>query len=178
MANQGIGVDFKMVDLFFDRKEVIDNVEKDERRALVQVGAYIRKVARNSLRRRKKSAQPGNPPSVYSRDSKLTLKNILFFYDKQNASVKVGPVQFTQSDDAPGLLELGGVKTVREERRIYPDGRKSSWRRKSVKRPSRLDDWETRTTRYTYSAFPFMGPALERAEPRVLEIFESVGKRN
>jgi hypothetical protein len=58
-----------MKDFFFDRQSVIDRMTKANRRALSKVGAFIRRRARSSLRRRKRRSQPGSPPSVHSRDS-------------------------------------------------------------------------------------------------------------
>ena len=88
-----IGISAKVTHLFFDKPGVVAMVERKERKALSRVGAFIRRRARSSIRRRKKVSQPGDPPSAHSRSATATLKNIQFYYDKDAKSVIVGPVQ-------------------------------------------------------------------------------------
>ena len=112
-----------MKDFFFDRQAVIDRIGQANRKALSKVGAFIRRRARSSLRRRKRPSPPGNPPSVHSDDSIATLKNILFAYEPQHDSLVVGPVGLNQrffigpqlgSATVPQLHEFGSRVKVRE----------------------------------------------------------------
>lgn len=123
-------------DSFFDRERVIEQIGRENAKRLGRAGAFIRRTARSSLRRRKGSSTPGNPPSVHSRDRSATLKNILFGLDGE--SVLIGPVGLSSrrlrnssAQTVPELIEKGGTAMVKGKR-----GR--------------------------YSAFPFMEPALNK----------------
>ena len=156
-----VTVSFQMKDLFFDRQSVIDRVKKANRRALSKVGAFIRRRARSSLRRRKKPSAAGSPPSVHSRDAVATLKNILFAYEPQSESVVIGPVRLNQrillgpelgSGTVPQVHEFGAAVKIREVK----VGRKWLSGRRRV-RPGQ----PVRVRSAKYSPRPFMGPALE-----------------
>ena len=124
--------------LFFDRVTVRKAVDRGKRRALSRAGAFIRQRARTSIRPRKRSSRPGEPPSSHTG---LLRRLILFGYDRQRDSVVVGPVGFKRSR-APNVLEFGG-RTVVETGRA----------RKGQKR-------KKRTVRI--AARPYMRPALEK----------------
>jgi hypothetical protein len=137
-------IDFRIKDLFFDRGPIVRAVEKARRAVLSKAGAFIRTTARNSMRRRKGSAPPGQPPHVH----KGTLRRLIFFgYDRSSDSVVVGPVGFRAST-APNLLEFGGKATLVRRRRgkVVRD-------------------------RATYESRPFMGPALEKERPRLPQLW-------
>jgi hypothetical protein len=113
---------------------------------LSRAGSFIRTSARSSLRRRKRSSPPGEPPSVHSRDRVATLKNIWFVFDPGARSVVVGPLKLSGSrleggDRAtvPALHELGGSAFVGKRQR---------------------------RRRARYAPRPFMGPAMERELPK------------
>lgn len=90
---------------FFDRKLVIDKMSNATRRALSKVGAFVRKRAKTSIKRRKGISKPGSPPSSHAGQ----LKGLLFFgYDPSAQSVVVGPAAFRKAE-APNLLEFGGT---------------------------------------------------------------------
>lgn len=138
---------------FFDRQLVIDAIGKANVKNLSKAGAFIRRGARSSLRRRKRPSSAGEPPSVHTRHPTATLKNIWFVFDPSTRSVLVGPVKLNGSrlrgsdrDTVPELLELGGVAMV--------GGRKSQPRRKA-----------------RYAKRPFMGPALERELPKFVGLW-------
>lgn len=160
-------VSFKIKDYFFDGAKVLAALNKAERKALSKAGAFVQTSAKRSLRRRKKPSQPGQTPSIYSKDKNRTLKKILFGYDPTAHSVIVGPVGFGRAE-APRALELGGASTVRvpkknEGRRSSPAQAASFKRRKalgliqrkpSVRRPIKVEPR------------PFMNPALKREAPK------------
>lgn len=138
------GLSMKVTGQFFDRIAVESAVDKAERRVLSRFGAFVRRRARSSIRRRKRSARPGQPPSAHSRDKTVTLKNILFAYDTQNRSVVIGPVRLNgRRGHVPRLLEEGGQATIvrRRHRRVE-------------------------TVRANYHKFPYMGPAFEKELPK------------
>lgn len=147
-----IGVGFEQKRFFFDRQAVINAVGKAGAKNLSKAGAFIRRSARSSLRRRKRTAAPGEPPSVHSKDPVATLKNIWFVFDPALRSVIVGPVKLNSvvklegSDRAtvPALHELGGVAMV--------------IRRK-------------RRRRARYAPRPFMGPAMQRELPKFPQLW-------
>lgn len=148
---------------FLDRAAVHKAVGKRNARALGRVGAFIRRRARSSMRRRKKVSTPGSPPSAHSTDKVATLKNIQFFFDQRKQSLVVGPVKLNQANDLvggagrvtiPQLMEHGGRVSILEK--SY-DG--TRWRRADRRRRTRA--WEvTRRRIATYQPRPFMGPAL------------------
>src|SRR5438105_12168311 len=110
----------KATDFFFDRKKVIDWMDKKSRAAMSRAGAYIRTIARSSMRRRKKSSPAGQPPSAHTDPG---LKKIIFAYDPERKTVVIGPVGFTghnvigggvKPGVVPQTMEFGGTLGIRE----------------------------------------------------------------
>ncbi|MEW6249203.1 MAG: hypothetical protein AB1716_01025 [Planctomycetota bacterium] len=130
----------RIKDLFFDKATVLRAVDKAKRAVLSKAGAFIRTTARRSIRAKKGSAPPGQPP--HSHEGSLR-RLILFGYDPGNDSVVIGPVGFKRST-APNVLEFGGKTEVKRRRRG-----------KVVK------------TRATIQERPYMGPALEKERPKL-----------
>ena len=156
---------------FFDREAVQKAVERGNLRALSKAGAFIRTRARSSLRRRKKPSPPGAPPSVHSRDSFATLKNILFGLEPQRQAVIIGPVGLGRSGSAatapvsgtvPNVLEFGGAISVSEQQvSFYDHGeRVTRWVQTNARRHGNRNV-PRRRRRVRVEARPFMGPALE-----------------
>lgn len=131
-------------DLFFDKPLVLSKLSKTERKVLSKQGAVVRTTARGSIRRRKKSAKPGQPPSAHGD----LIKKILFQYEPSTNSVIVGFMKLNAKTGTgtamtvPELLEGGGTaKSPRTgESVIYP-------------------------------AFPTMGPALQVEQPKFAEMW-------
>ena len=123
--------------LFFDRSAVTNAADRAERRVLSRFGAFVRRGARSSIRRRKSVSQPGSPPSSHTG---LLKRNIFFIYERQRSNVVIGPILLNKGTDAPAILEHGGAVTRRR-------------RKKRV--------------RMTYRPRPFMGPAFERETPKL-----------
>ncbi len=105
-------LDIKTVRTFFlDRAAVTSAVDAGKRRALAKAGAFVRRRARSSIRKRKAVSAPGQPPSSHSGE----LRKLLFFaYDPGTQSVVVGPARFRRGE-APPLLEYGGTVVRRTE---------------------------------------------------------------
>ena len=60
---------------FFDSRHVMNRVDKATRSVLSKFGAYVRRTARRSIRKRKRRSRPGKPPSSHSG----LLKRFIFF---------------------------------------------------------------------------------------------------
>jgi len=106
---------------FYDRAEVEKKLEKKRLEALRNAGGFTRKVARRSLRKRKRVSKPKvETPSIHTSSSTVTLKNIQFGFDTDNEAAIVGPVGLSgmgNEPPAPGVLEHGERVTRRNERR-------------------------------------------------------------
>ena len=125
---------------FFDRQKVVRRVRDAARKVLSRFGAFVRRTAKSSIRKRKRTSAPGEPPSSHTG---LLKRFIYFGFDPSRRSVVIGPARLDQKPgDAPEALEHGGMSTVVEGRR-----RKRSKRRVKVE------------------ARPFMGPAMEKELP-------------
>jgi len=130
---------FEMTQLFFDSKKIRRSVDRTTRRVLSKFGAFVRRTARSSIRKRKKASPPGSPPSSHIG---LLKKFIWFGYEPAKRSVVIGPARLSQAGrgEAPSLLEYGG--TTKVERR--------GKRKRAKVRPR-----------------PFMGPAFEKEQPKL-----------
>ena len=128
--------------LFFDRKAVTDKVDRTTRKVLSRFGAFVRRTAKSSIRKRKRVSSVGQPPSSHSG----ILKKFIFFgYEPAKRNVVIGPAKLNQKiGDAPHALERGGASTVIQGRR----GRRKK-RRVKIK------------------ARPFMGPAFNKEKPKL-----------
>jgi len=135
-----ISMDLKAI--FFDRKAVRSAVDRTARRVLSRFGAFVRRAAKSSIRKRKRASAPGEPPSSHTG----LLKQFIFFgYDRDRRSVVIGPQRLNQKiGDAPAALEHGGMSTVIE-------GLRGRRRKRKVK----------------IAARPYMGPAFEQERPKL-----------
>lgn len=151
---------------FFDRQKVATKVEKARLKNLAKCGAFVRRRARSSMRRRKKVSPPGQPPSAHSKDAFATLKNILFGYDPRRKTVIVGPVAiYGNKQGVPRLMEQGG--NVQRRRRYVPQYTKTGKRKKLELRE--LAKPET----VHYAPRPFMGPALMRERKNFAKVWKN-----
>lgn len=100
---------------FFDPKKIADKAERAQLKALSKFGAFVRRRARSSIRKRKKASAPGQPPSSHVG----LLKDFLFFFvEREEKNVVIGPIQLNRGDGlTPGRLERGGDALVRESQR-------------------------------------------------------------
>jgi hypothetical protein len=164
---QSFAITMQAKQLFFDRRLVKNRISKANRKALSKAGAFIRRRARSSLRRRKGVSTPGRPPSVHSSDGVATLKNILFAYEPNSESLVVGPVKLNQQTllgpqlgamTVPQLHEFGGRVRIREVK-VGKQWR-SGVRRVRPRQPVRV-----RSAKYPER--PFMGPALEAEKDNI-----------
>ena len=136
---------FEITKLFFDKKAVTSKVDAAKRGVLSRFGAFVRRTARSSIRKRKKPAPPGQPPSSHVG---LLKKFIYFGFDPAKQSVVIGPVRLTQKGrgEAPRLLEHGGATTLKRR---------------------------GKRTRTKMRARPFMGPAMAKEQPKLPSMWKS-----
>jgi hypothetical protein len=90
---------------------VLGAVDKATRKVFSRFGAFVRRTARGSIRKRKKTSAPGQPPSSHTG----LLKRFIFFsFDPSRKSVVIGPMRLTDNNrgDAPSVLEYGGTATL------------------------------------------------------------------
>ena len=128
--------------MFFDRKAVTGAVDKATRKVFSRFGAFVRRGAKSSIRKRKRISSPGEPPSSHTG----LLKRFIFFgYDRQRRSVVIGPQRLNQKvGEAPKALEYGGTSTIVE-----------GLRNRRKKRRVRIQ------------ARPYMGPAFQKEQPKL-----------
>jgi len=135
--------------MFFDRKAVTGAVGRATRKVFSRFGAFVRTAARSSIRKRKRTSAPGEPPSSHTG----LLKRFIFFgYDRQRRSVVIGPQRLNQKTGdlpagqagAPEALEHGGITT-------FVEGLRGRRRKRRVKIKAR----------------PFMGPAFDKEKPKL-----------
>lgn len=145
-----------MSKMFFDRQLVIDAIGRVRAAALAKMGAFVRRSAKSSIRKRKRISDPGSPPSSHTD----LLKQFIFFgYDTTAASVVIGPEKLNQQTDyspdrgtIPAALELGGTVVVRTRNRRRD-------RNLVVKRVVKI------------KARPYMRPALEANMSKFPQLF-------
>jgi len=140
----------------FDDKKIARAIGKGNKAALSKAGAFIRKDARSSMRRTKKSSEPGQPPRAHTGQLK---KAILFAYDARWETLVVGPLKarsqatFIEEGTVPRTLEEGGRVRIR---RVDPITKKKSQKRVKV------------------APRPFMAPALKRNLKMIPKQFRNV----
>lgn len=152
---------------FFDRDRVLRGMDRGTARALSKIGAFIRRSAKSSMRKRKGPSRPGMPPHVHTG----LLKDRLFFaYEPANKTVVVGPEALSSSATVPGLMEFGGTVVTKSKRWLPAvstrgsGGRFTSGGLTTVEAGTSLD----------YQARPFMGPALDKNAAMIPRAFEDV----
>lgn len=125
--------------MFFDRV-LINAVDRATIRALSKMGSFVRTSARTSIKKRKKSSAPGEPPKSHTG---LLKKFIFFGYDSSRRSVVVGPVRLNRHSGgaAPSVLEYGGTTNIAATKNMP-------------------------AMRVAIEPRPFMGPALAANQPK------------
>jgi hypothetical protein len=173
-------VTYACKEYFLDRAAVLARAGKMRARALGMGGAYIRRKARDLLRKGKKPAQPGKPPKTHG--SEPNVRTILFAMDPATDTMLIGPVKLNSAKrlrasnrlTVPELLEQGGTAEVDQ---YSPDGQE--WMTldlavKYRKRKKFRGPFQRRKKAAKYSAHPFMAPALAEALPKIPEHFRDL----
>lgn len=158
---QEFGLSYRAIESFFDRPKVQAAVDRTTRKNLSKAGAHVRTAARSRIRKRKKSASPGQSPSSHAGDLR---RGILFAYDGRRESEVIGPVRKNvDGGQVPALLEFGGT-IDRDFKADVDESRFGRIRARGRRRPRK-------TIRQTYDAFPYMGPSLEQEAPKFPELW-------
>ena len=154
------GVNFAVTSYFFDAPKIVNSVDRATRKVLSRFGSYVRRTMRSSIRKRKKTSDPGKPPT--SRVG--LLKQFIFFsYDPNTKSVVIGPERLNAKiGNTPEVLEYGGTNTV------------ATYRRRGFKRGEQY----TRTRvvekkRVQVKARPFAHPALKQELPTLAPMWKA-----
>jgi len=138
---------FAVTKWFFDAPAVAKAVDRSTRKALSRFGAYVRRTMKSSIRKRKRTANPGEPPSSHTG---LLKKFVFFAFDPQDRSVVIGPERLNAKiGNAPEVLEYGGTNTVATYRRGKIAGK--------------------RTVRI--KPHPYARPALAKESPKLPEMW-------
>lgn len=147
---------------FFDSAHVVARVTEPHRRILSKIGAYVRRSARSSIRKRNRPAPPGSPPSSHAG---LLRQHIYFSYDPVDENVIIGPALLDMGNDedgrpaagtVPQTLELGGGMVV-----IESELRPGRWRRLPRRERRKFSHLPTRRRVVKIEPRPYMRPALE-----------------
>ena len=133
---------------FFDSARVVKATSRAERKVLSRFGAFVRRGARSSIRKRKAVSEPGQPPSSHTG---LLKKFIFFAYEPSKQSVIIGPARLNKTTgDALPALEYGGrTKIVARRRR------------------------QRRVRTVNIQARPFMGPVFEKEKTKLPDLWRA-----
>ena len=141
-------------------KAVTSRTDRELRNRLHNFGRYVRQTAKRSMRKRKKSSEPGKPPSAHEG---MIKKKMVYAVDMAAKNVVIGPMLYSRR--MAHVVEYGGdpivllrpwwpvsdpVERFRIERRIRARGDNPHARRHRVRR------------RIKYEARPFMRPAFKK----------------
>ena len=170
---------------FFDPAIVDTEVDRIEYEKLKRNALYLRKAARNAIRRRKSPSKPGQAP----RSVKGGLKRgIEAHYERGLGDAVVGPVKYPWGTGAPNTLEFGGDSVIDNSvvRKVGDGGeiRVTRVGGKEVRPGVRVVYGKIRTqaqadraTRINREIFgprtirvaerPFMAPSLQRSLPKL-----------
>jgi len=171
------------VNWFFDRSHVRHVLGRAEKRYLGKAGGTVRKIARNSIKKKGKAraapgrararerwlheiqdqpaSPPGQPPYTHAG---FLRDDILYALDPTDKSVVIGP---SKSPWLNELHEFGGRVQM------------GVWRRKTTGTKVLLKRGPRNRRAYTmagrtvavYPPRPFMGPALDKTRPKLPEMY-------
>lgn len=155
---------FKTKIFYFGREVIRSNWNTMNKGPLTKAGLLVRKIARNSIKRRKKKwlhSPPGRPPYSHVEARTPPFKMIYSVPIKFGTGVIVGMVGFRPNNPVPGMHEhgLGAVKKVfvHRWRRYTKSGKRIQYRRLPP----------TKSQFIKYPPRPFMQPALITAMPQL-----------
>lgn len=169
----------------FDRNIFRKNWKKINDTPLKKAGLYVRKIAIQSIRRdqskSKRPSKPGRPPKT--RASGDPIRRI--FSVPSGGGVIVGAVKLSSrsSEAVPGLHEHGGSRSAYEllepeRNRPTTAGQRAAFRKLVLAGDSRVTAYlrqnkrKPRKIRVSYPPRPFMAPALEKALPKLPEMWQ------
>lgn len=152
--------------VYFDRDIIRSNWSRMNRGPLSRAGALVRKISRNSIRRRsyRTVSPPGHAPYSHQPGKTPPFKMIYNLPMIRGSSEIIGMVGFGDNAPAPGVHEHGLTKRVRTiiHRPGYHRSYSRRQRRWRMARNYRVINASTR-----FPKRPFMLPALETAAPKL-----------
>ena len=142
------GKTLKVTAWFFDAPAVLKAVDAGTIKVLSKFGAFVRRTMKSSIRKRRKSSEPGKPPSSHTG----LLKQFIFFsFDPRNRSVVIGPEKLNAKiGSTPEVLEYGGSNVI------------ATYRKKVVSKHT-----------VSIKARPYARPALEKELPKLPEMWRN-----
>jgi len=148
---------FAVFDAFFDKPAVMRAVGEAAVKNLSRAGAYVRRTMKTSIRKRKRTSKPGEPPSSHAGQ----LRDFIYFsFDPQSESVVIGPERLNAKiGSTPEVLEYGGDNVV------------ATYRRSGYKKGDNSRIVSKRTIHV--KARPFAQPALEKELPKLPEMWRN-----
>lgn len=142
---------------FLDRPTVIEALEWKYRRVMAKLGGYVRTTMQRSMRNRKRSSKPGEPPTSWRREKggQGALRALTEFgYDKDDHKLVIGPQLITSTTTplggktVPQLLNEGGGAFIRK----FGGGRVMA----------------------TYEPRPFVQPAVDKGIDKFRDLLKTV----
>lgn len=178
---------FQKKEFFLDRaivKQMIKDSGQSPRK-LIRAGSWVRKIARRTIKvRKRKYSEPGNPPNARKRSSQM--RNFSFQWDPSIQGMIVGSVFRTNryGTPVPQVHEHGGtlnvtVRTNKRKKDFYKKGKPSRKLQRAVKRRAKKGlrvvsmNAQYKKVPTKYPSRSFMRPALETSTPKLLEIFNA-----
>jgi hypothetical protein len=149
-----------------DRQAMKNGVDRISAKGIGYAAGYVRKTARNNLRRKPGKSVAPNPPHVHSNETDATLTNIAYAVSPNKRGAVVGVVRATQvplvnGKTVPQLIHDGGVA---KRWQIRPKGSRSSrwlfWNGRGLPDARKFD---RRSVQVRYRPRPFMLQALQKA---------------
>lgn len=140
-----------MKSMFLDKALIEGKIDRATFVVMNRIGAYIKRTARNSIRKpnKRKTYTPGLPPR--NRTGKLKYR-IFYHWDPIKRSVIVGPEympRMPKNPTIPEVLEYGGVKRGYSKRNKKP-------------------------YLAVYPAYPYMRPAAARELPKLPRMWRDI----
>jgi len=120
---------------FLDTDRVMRKVRREQLRPLAKSAGYIRRTAKQSIRKRKGPSAPGTPP--HSHEGSLR-RLMLFGFDRLTDSFVIGPLAIGQSP-VPAVLEHGGHVRVRRRRKKGVKKREYSARKVKIRQRAYME---------------------------------------
>ena len=159
-------VGIRVKEIRFDAQKVLAAAERGNRRAMFRAGGYVRRVARSSIRKRKRSSSAGKTPHGHTGELKRSIQ-----FGVEPGGVIIGPAAISSSSNkftagpAPisETLEYGGEIKIKE---VYHKGH---WVRRTLAK--NVTGLRTRTRKVRVAPRPYMGPALKTSLPTVSQFW-------
>lgn len=182
---------------FFDRPAIIEALGAKRAKALSRIGAYVRKVAMQSMRRQKKPTPKGKPPAFHD-SATISLRSIQFGWGIKQESLLIGSIKSQSSKSPipiPRLHEKGGTGPV-HERRLIPQGQETiKLLKRRKKLASQFNTWvhggskviplpkelqyrvDHRVRMARFPKRPYMRPAMLKARRKMPQMFKGIMKQ-